>query len=304
MKELQRKTSPAESKREKAPNGYWTPEKVEHEILVLVEDLELDNIPSRPRLISLGRGDLAGAVRSTYLGGMRRLRANLGFDQLRSEAWTSQRIEQEAQKFFQEEGGFTYTMLHNNKRADLLGAISRSYDGGIRQLRINLVDKYGEPFHQPQRKDDYWTVEQIEKEARGFYQNEHKLTKTSLTRKGRADLYGAILRSYPGKMHQLKVNLGFGVRKPKGYWTAERIEKEAQVVSQNEESLTQRLLISLGRHDLLNAINDYYPGKLTALKEKLGVAQINPAEDILRAYEEALISGQRISFEEFVRMSK
>ncbi len=120
----------------------------------------------------------------------------------------------------------------------------------------------------------YWmNTEVIEDEARNFLQQGNSLRQESLRMNGKSSLIRAITKYYPGGMNALKKKLKLQVlRKPNDYWTPENIEKEALEFYQKEEILTQDVLRLRDRYDLLGAIAEHYPGKLTALKRKLGIS--------------------------------
>jgi len=56
----------------------------------------------------------------------------------------------------------------------------------------------------------YWTNERIMEEAREFLDTKGNISQALLVQNGRVDLCSAIQGHYPGKITQLKVDLGIG----------------------------------------------------------------------------------------------
>lgn len=107
----------------------------------------------------------------------------------------------------------------------------------------------------------------IREEAQAFLQR-NPLSRTNLSREGRADLDNAIRTYYPGRMSALKKDLSLSsLQKPPNYWNADRVREEAYEFFQQEGSLTQRQLIARGRAYLSVQIGLQYPGKLRGLKK-------------------------------------
>lgn len=119
---------------------------------------------------------------------------------------------------------------------------------------------------------NYWNQATIEKEALSFYELNGDLSQGLLTKSGQNGLGVAIGRKYPGGMLRLKTTLGVDhSQKPKGYWTKEKIEQEAQEFYRTSGALTAAALLASGRSDLQLAISRSYPGKLRGIKDSLGI---------------------------------
>lgn len=112
----------------------------------------------------------------------------------------------------------------------------------------------------------------IEQQAGQLLQEAGNLDRSAFRRTGRAALNGAITRYYPGGIFGLKANLGIAAEKsPNGYWTAERIEKEAEDFLNEFGRINQRLLQQKEKAGLASAITRQYPGRMYGLKRKLGL---------------------------------
>jgi hypothetical protein len=174
-------------------------------------------------------------------------------------------IETEISLYLHEGGVLTYGELEKAGWGTFCIGINGYYPGRITALK----EKFGIPVKHV-KPTGYWTIETIEKEAKEFYYTYGSLSDATLTNHGRLDLEGAIAR-YPGKMTGLKQQLGIETRqKPAGYWTPEHIEAEAVSFYQTHGVLSQNACAEHGRQDLNGAIQRY-PGKMAALKEKLGI---------------------------------
>jgi hypothetical protein len=79
-----------------------------------------------------------------------------------------------------------------------------------------------------------------------------------------------------------KLNSRMEVKKQKGYWTPERIESEASAFLKEFGILDNPSLLSQGRRDLVGAIQSHYPGKLTSLREFLGIPRKQKLEPPIR----------------------
>lgn len=60
-------------------------------------------------------------------------------------------------------------------------------------------------------------------------------------------------------------------RKPQGYWTKEAIETEAINFYAENKRISLNALMKNGRNDLRQAIQTYYPGSISALKQSLDI---------------------------------
>lgn len=162
------------------------------------------------------------------------------------------------------------------------------------------------------RQSGYWSRERIENEAIEIYQREGILSGTLLRKLKRDDLVGAIFQRYPGKMIQLKKNLGISIpaklTKEPGFWNPAIIEEEAQRIYAEEGEFHYGVLNRLKRKDLSYAIGKYYPGGIFGLREKLGisVAEVDEERSAFRSrmdrYMERLQAGENITYEEFIQL--
>jgi len=261
------------------PKGYWTPKTIEQEAK---EFYEQEGGLSQRLLNNKGRKDLTNAIHKYYPEGLSALRKKFGIIVINRPKgyWTPQEIERQAMLFLKDYGELTFSMLRSQNRKDLESAISKSYPGQITALRDKL--KIGKGVHR--KPNGHWTPEQIEKEAFEFYKTEGELTQTTLNKKKRGDLSRAI-QLYPGQMAKLKERLGIiAISKPKGYWTPQVIEQQAELFFKNHGVLSFSMLHSQNRKDLANAISHHYPGRMTALKQKFGI-QLKDQEATISPYE-------------------
>lgn len=213
-----------------------------------------------------GNYNLLNAIQRYYPGRISALKANLSIEpeQKPSGYWIPAQVEEEALAFYGAEGKLTGKILSKRGRCDLNAAIAK-YPGQMRGLKVNL------DISQSRRPDGYWTPETIEQEARQFFNEEGQITQVLLSRKGKADLAGAI-GNYPGGLVGLKQNLGIELsRKPDGYWTPERIEEEALAFYQREGRLGIWVLAKRGGQSLLTGIRLRYPGGIRQLRKVLGI---------------------------------
>jgi hypothetical protein len=208
-----------------------------------------------------------GTVAASYPGRLTGLKIDLGLDPKIGvgKFWTPERIEQEASAFIEREGGLTQALLRERKAGKLNSAID-AYPGGMTALKKKLGI---EPGRKP---NGYWTKEVIEQKAREFLSREGKLNQTILYERGEVGLAGAINKNYPGKMPQLKKNLGAKIdRRNTGSWTKEQIAQEAADFYTKEGRLTHTLLIEKESAFLSVAITRRYPGGMSQLLEDIGV---------------------------------
>lgn len=181
------------------PKGYWNPETIEKEALSFYQEA---GILTQQALQKAKKGNIGKAIPEHYPGGMLSLKEKLGLP-IRQKPygyWTPDKIEQEAREFLVQKGEFTVKLLKEAARYDLLNYV-RKYPGGMFQLKLNLGLK---PSRTPR---DFWTLEQIEVEARNFFQEEGNLSSGFLSSKKRNDLRHAIRRYYPGGMSVLRSRL-------------------------------------------------------------------------------------------------
>lgn len=258
---------------ESKPNGYWTEDQIRNEAK---DFFDQHGILRHESLSSYGMSGLSAAITNKYPGGMQRLKQDLGVAITKKyNHWTAEVIEEDAFKVYQEAGVLTSTVLVGLGRNDLMIAIVRKYPGGLSGLRKKLGIEKG-------RK--HWTSETVEREVEEFFRESGDISYSLLVDQHRYDLINAIRTYYPGGFQSLRENLGLVPnRKPNGYWTAEQIEKEISDFYMEFGKVTQNLLIDNRRFDLMAAISQYYPGRLTALKRKLGIpgryeVEITPEE--------------------------
>lgn len=174
-------------------------------------------------------------------------------------------IEQEAIRFIESEGILTQRRISQAGLSSLAHAIGRHYPGSFHGLR----DKLGlESSQKPKR---YWSAEKIEEESASFYKSHGSISAGALRDHDRDDLVAAIRDRYEGGFRQLRDYLGIKqVKKSDGYWTIEKIEQEAKNFLAEHGQLSSPAL-KRERQDLLGAINNNYPGGLTALKRTMGI---------------------------------
>jgi hypothetical protein len=248
------------------PTGYWTEEKIEEEAKTFLE--EFGHL-SQAELISKGRSDLVVAIGKKYPGKLWGLKVKLGLAKESNVGgyWTKEKLMEEARAFFSEFGVISQPMMTRQGRSHLSVAIIRNYPGGITALLKDL----GLPLNQTQK--GLYTLEKIKEIAIDIISEHGDISYMLLKSLGKSGFGAAIAKKYPGKMIQLRLDLGLSERasKPVGYWTIDRIEKEAREFYEKYGALSQRALIENGRQDLQGAISSRYPGKLTALQERLGI---------------------------------
>lgn len=248
------------------PPGYWTVEKIEEEARAFLE--EFGNL-SQAELVSKERSDLLVAISKKYPRKLWGLKVKLGLAKESNVAgyWTEEKIIEEAREFLDEFGVISHPMMTGQGRSDLCIAIVRKYPGGIRGLLKDL----GLPANQTEKGS--YTLEKIKELARELISEHGDISYNLLKNLGKSGLGAAIAGKYPGKMIQLRLDLGLSPRKPKpvGYWTIEKIEEESRKFYEEHGVLSQRLLNEKGRHDLQGAISSNYPGRLTALQKKLEI---------------------------------
>lgn len=285
------------------PRGYWTDiRNIENEA---IEHINSGGKLTEGELIDNRKISLARAISTHYPGGIFKLRETLGIENSNKKAgyWTTERIEKEAELFYQEHGDISYILLKEKGKGDLASAIAR-YSGKISGLRKTLdIETDVNPAN-------YWTIEQIEEQSRGFLSLElGELKYSVLEKNGFVKLSSAIANNYPGGLTSLKSSLGLeGWRKPTGYWTQENIRKEALSFFAQEGELNQNILIYKKRRDLLSAIQKKYPGGMVKLKSNLEVSDFKNKpglesieEQLLKEYNQLLQSGEPISFDDFLR---
>lgn len=246
-------------------SGYWR---------------DINNLESEAqRLVTLGSnltessmretgatGFLKG-IRESYPGGLGALRAKVGVEDMQKPKnyWKDPEvIKSEAKELLSIGNNLSDNSLESCRKSSLAQAARKYYPGGLRQLRIDLGQTT-----ELRKPDGYWTEENIEKEARDFLENGGVLTQQDLAKNERFDLSSAI-RNYPGGFRGLKEKLDIENKiRPDGYWTVEAIEKETRDHILEEGILSTETLRK--KPYLRSAIAKFYPGKMGALRRKLGV---------------------------------
>ena len=243
------------------------------------------------------RSDLKHAIASYFPGGMRTVKQALAINPQRPDGfWSEKQIEQEAGEFYKTFGSLTPKNLNADGKSYLVAAINRHYPGRFPALRRNLG------LQAEKKVIGYWTLETIEIEARDFFKTYGDLSHPILAEHQRGDLRNAISKKYPEGITALKGQLKIKLsRRIPNFWTPEEIEKEASRFYEDFGRLDTRSLSANGQRSLALAIQRKYPGKLSALQEKLGLRLQNHGRNLLQAYEEELSQGQATSFEEFVK---
>lgn len=279
------------------PKGYWTTDRIETESLQIFQN---HGKLTEELLKDLDRHDLRKAIYRHYPNRMLGLKDKLrehqvDVDGLRGYGfWTLERIEDEARSFIEEHGDITSGSLAKNGREDLSSAIRRHYPGKLIALKELLQIQT-----QPSRK--FWTVERIFQKGREVYEEHGNLSRALLGSLGLNGFRTAANLYYPGGFFGLKMDLGVeSSRKPKGWWTQERIEKASLEFSESYGFLSDAALRKFKCFALLMAIKSKYPGGMKSLIEKLRVDR-DSGQELLQSYQAALASGQQISFAEFCR---
>lgn len=248
------------------PRGYWeNPENIEAEgRKVLQAKEQLTQATLRKRKLS----SMVASVAKNYPGGMRGLKQKLGtpVESRPNGYWQDPgNIEMEARRILELEGPLSQKVITKHEMSSLNVAISKHYPGGMRALKekLGVPEKY--------KHVGYWTPQIVEQAAREFYQEHGSLTQRLLDQEGRNDLNGAIALHYPGKMVQLKRNLGIVGRKPRGYWTEETILQRAREFLKVYGVLSHEQMKTKRASDLSTAILKFFPGKTKRLMEVLGL---------------------------------
>src|SRR3989344_543140 len=207
------------------PRGYWKdPNIIEQEAISFLESG--DNL-TQQGIKEADKSSLWMAIAKYYPGGIFALRSKLSLEssQRPKRYWTPEQIERETRDFINQEGKFSYTLLQEKGRMDLVGAISKNYHGGIYGLRkalgLNLLRK----------SNDHWTKEQIEKDSALIIETQGSISFELLIRQGKYDLVNAIRRHYPGGITGLKEQFGLKLpSKPEEYPTPEKNGEKYRVI--------------------------------------------------------------------------
>ncbi len=245
------------------PDGYWTQDTIEKEFAEIMNGGQIDTTSLKKR-----RSDVASAISIHYPGGMRALRQKFGLEPGYREPgyWTDpQKIEFEARKVLAENNGsLSHEASKKSGTSALSYAISKYYPGGMLALR----EKLGDPLDR--KPNGYWRNPQnIEAEAAKLIEQGIELSHRGLKKAGKNGLIGAIYMYYPGKMQALREKTDAVHREET--LRVQRIEEEARRLSDEGVDITAKSLIKAGRADLTRLIYSYYPGKITQLRETLGL---------------------------------
>lgn len=256
------------------PLGYWNDfENLRRELLVAMEENGWQVIPIQPKLIAVGRHDLALAM--TKHGGIykvaERLSIGLETDEKPNGYWTLETTLCELREFIAEHklNSFpTDSQLEEYNRQDLKNAIR--HNGGTFKVAplLGLLSK--------NRPADYWTVERLTTEIAAYMEEKGLDTLPLLTillEDGRLDLLNAIAKF--GGIHKVAKMMGkrtSGRARPIGYWTEEtlRLEFEKFFVENGFRKIpTYDELVAMGRQDLTGAMVKF--GGVYKVAEILGV---------------------------------
>lgn len=221
---------------------------------------------------SSGYAYLSVALKRFYPGGIKGVKEKIGIQVQKPVGfWKSpeqvQITKQEAENFFADKGAFTMELLRECGESNLLYRIQKHYPGSWRGMLRDLE------IEAPQRVSGYWTKETVLEESRRVF-IEYGMFSTKLLKEiDRLDLKVQLSRVYEGGIREVQQLLGIEIKNhPKEYWIPENIENEAMTFFDTYGGLTQLLMTENDRYDLIWAIRSY-PGKLTGLKEKLGISR-------------------------------
>jgi hypothetical protein len=264
----------------KGPGAQWTEDNIRAEAEAF---LQMHGELTNAALKAQQRGGFARAIARYYPGGITQLKEELGVtnksdnseqEQLviarealrRVRREHIQEVQQQARAIVEEHGDFTKRLLSKHRREDVI-KIVEGYPGGVTKLRRDLGIEAATKTP--------WSTSLIIEQARKFLASHDAISHRLLQNAHQVGLSGAIKRIYPGGMRQLRQDLGLETmhRKPKGSWTVEQIEVEAEMVYRAEQQFTFKLLRELGRYDLWNAIRRNYPGGILELRKNIGAIE-------------------------------
>ncbi len=197
----------------KKPAGYWhNPENTRQEMIKLIKDNNLDDVPNADYLKLLKRTDLIAGITRHYPGKFPQLRNDLGY-QLKKKSisyWLNpENIRNEA-KLLKDEHNLDILpqadQLIEMGRSDLASGISNHYEGGYIQLRLDLGEE------ERRKPNGYWKDPgKILTHAKTVLA-ENNLAKfpsqKELSKMGYSSLTRAITLHYPGKYPGLRRDLG------------------------------------------------------------------------------------------------
>lgn len=243
----------------------WTIERIECEAQELYQKT---GALKRIVLEQEGRRDLLGAIDRSYPGKLTALQVNLGLELSHKPKgyYTVEKIEAEAQAFVGRYGKLSSGLLEEKGKSTLAVYIRKKYPGGMEVLRtkFGVEGKYTMP--------GFWTEGRIRTRALDFYKENGRISHDLLVKAGESRLVYAIWNHYPGRMQQLKHDMGVGFpRQQLSLWTQEQIEREAFDFYKREGKLTFDLLARRKKYTLRHAILQKYPGGIFSLRTKLGL---------------------------------
>lgn len=177
-----------------------------------------------------------------------------------------QLILQLARGFLEKHGEISQSMLKRQHALALQPVINKRYPGGLAQITTDLG------IEPKQRPKNYWTPETVESKARELLKAGVQLTSAELKKRGLSGMLEVVSKYYGG-LRGLNEFLGQETTaKPNGYWKSlDNIEREAAAFYQKNGVLTNNALEREGHAVLCGAINKYYPGRIFALRKKLGI---------------------------------
>lgn len=231
---------------------------------------------SQRNLSQEGLAFLSAAITRYYPNGLNGLKEKLGtsvrdpewntFRSINDDEERKNKIRERARQFVEKNGRLTKGTLEKRGESKLASIIKELYPGGFCELRSDLGVR-------GRKKKGYWKNPQnIENEAREFFEKYGTISITFLNENGRSDLGNAIKTFYPGGLYSLRSVIGEEAnRKQRGYWTPENIKKEAQQYAAEHGGILGNSLAQNGRGDLLGAIHLKYPGGMSGLKRDLGL---------------------------------
>lgn len=187
-----------------------------------------------------------------------------------------QYIEEEARKFFEQNGKLDQESLKASDYGWLVSGIGTYYPGKLLALREKLG--IGEERHER----GYWqNIFNIDEAARKLIASGGSLTKKGLKAAKLTSLGNATNKYYPGGMPALRAKLGVAeiLRRPDDYWTPTTIESEAQEMLAQGIDLISNRMKDAGYGYLLSAINTKYPGNMATLRRKLSISYKRKARE-------------------------
>jgi hypothetical protein len=176
-------------------------------------------------------------------------------------------IEAEALHFIETGQELTQANLSRNGLNSLTVAVSRFYPGRL----TGLKNKLGIP--QKKKPNGYWTSpsgrEEFVERVRTFVQKEGSISAPLLEEKDRHLLH-LVFRVYSGGLRQILFDLEVSLKRPRGFWTPERILEEAERFYRDHGRISHDFLSRNNEPSLGNAIRSY-PGGIHQLKKDLGI---------------------------------